>query len=692
MPSTLFRRNARNARHFCCVFGLGLLSAAAAAQIINPPGDITAAAPTSTSIMLTWIDTSTGEEGFRVEQDGLVVLTTGPNATGVTIHNLTPNWEYVFRVAAFKMTDVQWSQKAWALPTLTHEFWPVLSNEYQVGYTYGEYFDQYNNYAHYHWGVDAMRVGDDATGQKIVVAPFSGRFYTTFNIDPDTNLEFQVGAEYITLAHLQNTVMGAGDVGGWVMAGVKIGEVGNRPFGNYGAHTHIDRMTTPFKDSNSPPTDRRHPLLLYTTEALRDPGGGLPTLLDRDQPLALDADDEKIQYRDDGGTEYFADKTPGAAGQPANAFIVKGKVDIVAEAQDAMGHPAKPAALYSIAYWIQPKVCHSHWVRSEGQPYVLHTCETHLWDGGTQKTAEIYETSKQKEWNWQGATDGDTCGHYVVTNTKGTDGSMSNVDKDQYWHTNAKLQVGGAPNGVGYETATKAAEAYFPDGHYQVHIAARDIVRENKFDDDVWVENFPPAVRHTSPKPRGNGPGFASLVVEFSEPMDQTSVENALSFRNLTENRNVPHETAWNAQGYFLFVNALEELDPEHSFEIKINAGVAKDLSGGPNHDGARLDREFGHPAHNGVSEGDPTDSPRWVFLGGDFGGSAYALSDCDSNCDGVLDFFDLDSFIEALLLGESEWLLLHPTCDYYCGNDANLDGAVDFFDIDVFIARLLGG
>jgi hypothetical protein len=59
----------------------------------------------------------------------------------------------------------------------------------------------------------------------------------------------------------------------------------------------------------------------------------------------------------------------------------------------------------------------------------------------------------------------------------------------------------------------------------------------------------------------------------------------------------------------------------------------------------------------------------------------------CDSNCDGSVDFNDIDSFVQALI-DRDAWEFEHG-CDYLCVNDANRDGTVDFADIDLFVECL---
>lgn len=58
-----------------------------------------------------------------------------------------------------------------------------------------------------------------------------------------------------------------------------------------------------------------------------------------------------------------------------------------------------------------------------------------------------------------------------------------------------------------------------------------------------------------------------------------------------------------------------------------------------------------------------------------------------DLDCNGVVDFFDIDAFVVALA-GEGVYGSVYPDCRWLNG-DADTNGAVDFFDIDPFVTRL---
>ncbi len=61
-----------------------------------------------------------------------------------------------------------------------------------------------------------------------------------------------------------------------------------------------------------------------------------------------------------------------------------------------------------------------------------------------------------------------------------------------------------------------------------------------------------------------------------------------------------------------------------------------------------------------------------------------------DTNCDGRIDFFDIDPFLLALF-DETGYAAAYPDC-WHITADVNRDGRVDFFDIDPFVNCLFGG
>ena len=59
-----------------------------------------------------------------------------------------------------------------------------------------------------------------------------------------------------------------------------------------------------------------------------------------------------------------------------------------------------------------------------------------------------------------------------------------------------------------------------------------------------------------------------------------------------------------------------------------------------------------------------------------------------DLNCDGVVDEYDIEAFVLALV-NENAYCAAYPDCNHILA-DINGDGAVDVFDIDPFVALLV--
>jgi len=59
-----------------------------------------------------------------------------------------------------------------------------------------------------------------------------------------------------------------------------------------------------------------------------------------------------------------------------------------------------------------------------------------------------------------------------------------------------------------------------------------------------------------------------------------------------------------------------------------------------------------------------------------------------DLNCDGHVNVFDIDPFVQALV-DPAGYAAAYPHCDYMLA-DVNHDGAVNVFDIDPFVACLV--
>ncbi len=84
------------------------------------------------------------------------------------------------------------------------------------------------------------------------------------------------------------------------------------------------------------------------------------------------------------------------------------------------------------------------------------------------------------------------------------------------------------------------------------------------------------------------------------------------------------------------------------------------------------------------------TVSVRRVRLAGTVWAAAVDLTPGDLNCDGAVDFDDIDAFVLSLT-GRAAYEAAFPSCRWHHG-DINRDGDVTFDDIDPFVALLSGG
>jgi len=108
-----------------------------------------------------------------------------------------------------------------------------------------------------------------------------------------------------------------------------------------------------------------------------------------------------------------------------------------------------------------------------------------------------------------------------------------------------------------------------------------------------------------------------------------------------------------------------------------VPAGVVTDLDGHPRFVDDPYTPDTGNP-------GDP---PRPVV---DMGAYEVQFGRGDANCDGVVDFDDINPFVKALI-GQGTYEAKYPGCPWLNG-DINGDGSVDFDDINPFVKLVVGG
>lgn len=93
-----------------CCDGSPLSQVCSCSPLPNPtpvaPSELSAGSPSENSLLLTWVDESNDETGFRIESHKATqvtfttVATVGPNSESYRVSHLDPGTTYVFRVAA----------------------------------------------------------------------------------------------------------------------------------------------------------------------------------------------------------------------------------------------------------------------------------------------------------------------------------------------------------------------------------------------------------------------------------------------------------------------------------------------------------------------------------------------------------------------------------------------------------------
>jgi SdrD B-like domain/Peptidase family M23 len=373
---------------------------------------------------------------------------------------------------------------------LTPVTWPVpVSHEMLGGFGDGIPASTFK----FHEGID---VGADGNGGQDVVAIRGGTVLWNDAIYAGgmVTVEVPVGGgkfEYDQYLHVSNIAAPA--EGTAIAEGAAIGKISSTYFtvaGSHHLHLQIFNKKPPRSAAQAENT-HLNPLLRFAANADRDPLGNAPTLFDTNN------DNKTLLVTPNG-----AYNTP-FTNQPIN-----GDVDLIADAVDPMNSTANlkfVASPHWIAYYIRPLFNQgiaaplARGVKNSFTPYVLAKFDDAWFKGipATPTTRAIKTSSKFNEvydathpaavgtYPWQ------RLNHMVVTNTKGTDGKIDNVDENQYWNTNAKEDNGADwINYKGLPDATKNAEARFKDGDYEPHIVMTDLIQGVNLARKMRVVNF----------------------------------------------------------------------------------------------------------------------------------------------------------------------------------------------------------
>jgi hypothetical protein len=306
-------------------------------------------------------------------------------------------------------------------------------------------------------------------------------------------------------------------IGDTIDAGTKLGVISNSFYSEGSRHLHVSVLSAAPPDASAPSqTTERNPFLRFAADADRDPLGKTPKLLD------INGDDKSFLITKSGDPTAIAKQT------------ISGEVDFIADGVDPMNDTLKfPSAPFSMGYYVEPLYnvgVPAHGVKNDNAPYQLYRYDDQWFadspyanDADKGKLFQVYDKSREVAKN---TTPNPTAFPFVqsaiLTNTKGTNGRVANVDKNQFWKTDAK-DDGAADtvehaNYAGKPKAANNAEARFKDGEYEIHVTMNDASLSHGADvvpGKLRLDNF---LQTAQPGKGGQAPDINTIFNPLYQP------------------------------------------------------------------------------------------------------------------------------------------------------------------------------
>jgi len=575
----------------------------------------------ASSIIVEWDDVD-NDEGYRVfsaSQPSGPFVQVGPDlptdTTTYTDPDPDPSAEHFYQVRAFNPTEE--SDPSNTFQQNLKVLWPNPGN-LALLHNWNETIGTAGHQGlGYHRGCDLQQTGPS---QNEIVVPRGGVVARTGNQGSDNNhagIEVKIGGllRYDAFNHLDGSGVAALgiELGDYVRAGEVIGKIGDDYFTggtlDFVDHTHFNILLDPFVTA----VDGQHPLKIFSADGERDPWEVRPTLFDHAEPQ----DGVVLFHRQSAapGPPYLVLPLGDDPGTPEDEGDVDLHVEIADDMNGGVGTTLVPT---SVAWWIEGRECDSGppAVRSSVSPYRLFRWDHRFFldegvdwqlivDQSQNLTPTISHDGVDYPSSWSNFK------HFIVTNTSGTDGEGVHVDGAQYWNTNAlddgSPATGDHANFAGLPDAARAQDARFADGDYTLHVILSDLLGDREEEvQGIQLENFPPAVESVCTTEGDAAEEFLEIV--FSEPMDQSSVEAAISIDPLGESPVVGFTPSWPDGDSVLRLAPAPLPEPSATYRITLDAGTARDR------EARLLDSAFDDLQHNGVSEGAALDSVSTVF------------------------------------------------------------------------------
>jgi hypothetical protein len=423
-------------------------------------------------IAVQWRDNSNNEDGFRIERreegtTGWVFWTTIPSTMGTgqrewVDNTATPNKTWEYHICATNSTIGNSTYTDVSHGTSPNQVWPIHDGDHTILHTFGTPLN-FGGFRYFHNGIDI------GAGGKQVDAARGGIVTRVDNLAGGQlwlNVDFGAGLEGDVYAHtIVDATWGAGD---FIAPGERIGTVSTVHFGMDPEANHVH-----WGDNHM------HNLIPYTINTDRDPNMVSPVVSD---------------INNDGRDFMIVPASANDHNNPREPAW--GDVDFIVDAYDDMASSTNlMAAPFTLGFWIQSLVPGGDNVRNSTNPYQLIKFDFGLHDAQAAHPLENAVVYWNLNADIQGINTWQSCLSWIVTNTRGTDGSTGNVDANQFWRTNARKPALVEPNGSDAQVARENQEARFPDGTYNVHIILEDLVNKTDAVRSVIVDNSRPYVK-----------------------------------------------------------------------------------------------------------------------------------------------------------------------------------------------------
>lgn len=420
------------------------------------------------TLVLSWIDNANipqNEQGFEIqarETGGIfaTIANVGPDLTQYEDAAATGDkwWEYRVRATHSVLGNSGWSNTS--APNSPRQIWPINTGKHNILYRHAQPIQSGGIY--FHGGTDISGAGDQVDlARGGIVQVINNNVGGTLELDVDYGPN-GIYRDWYLHTNIDPVIA----VGDNLVVADKVGNISTTYFGH--ADQHHVHWGWAF-DS----------LARFTADADRDPNIATPVVAD------TNGDGKDFIVVNAAANDHTKPREPAWGG-----------VDFLVDAFDDMTPDNNNrAAPLVTGYWIEAGVPGGENVRDGINYYRLLNFNFERTGYSTLTGVEGDVVYTPLPADLQGANIWPTFLTWIVTNTRGTDGALTNVDGTQFWKTDAQKGTGIQPNGSDAGTARENQEARFPDGMYFVHVMLEDYIHTSDNVRSVLVDNSRPYVK-----------------------------------------------------------------------------------------------------------------------------------------------------------------------------------------------------